>query len=165
MELIKISNGELMITSKDVADNFGKTHQHVIDAIGSMDCSDEFRDTNFRASSYTSPQNKKLKCFDITRDGFSYLGMGFRGKRAAKWKEGYLKAFNKMESYIRNDMRDTTLMDSINMVSAQLDDLAAAGSAWGQTGHEIRRRKSDATEELVILLDKAQLQLGFSNGQ
>jgi len=161
MELIQIHDGEATVTSKEIADNFGKTHQHVVEAIRDMDCSDEFRDTNFRASSYKSKQNKNLKCFDITRDGFSFLGMGFKGKKAAKWKELYINAFNRMESYIRNDMKDMSLMDSINQISGQLDDLANAGSAWGKTGQEIRRRKKEAAEELMLLMDKAQLKLGF----
>ena len=159
MNSINISKVNITVTSKEIADNFGKTHQHVVDAINSMDCSDEFRETNFRASSYLSKQNKKLKCYEVTRDGFSFLGMGFRGKRAGKWKEAYISAFNKMEVYVLNDMKDTTLMGSINKVSAQLDDLAEAGSAWGKTGMEIRRRKSEATTELVRLMDKAQMQL------
>lgn len=159
--IVNINSLTKTVTSKDVADNFSKTHQHVMDAIRSMDCSPEFRATNFRVSYYLSKQNKKLKCYEITRDGFSFLGMGFKGKRAGKWKEAYLEAFNKMESYIEKQAKDESMLDSINRLSGQLDDLAAAGSVWGQTGHEIRKKKKEATQELAVLMNKAQLQLGF----
>ncbi|EOS1856350.1 Rha family transcriptional regulator, partial [Escherichia coli] len=33
----------------------------------------------------------------ITRDGFAFLAMGFTGKRAARFKEAYINAFNQME--------------------------------------------------------------------
>ena len=33
----------------------------------------------------------------MTRDGFTFLAMGFTGARAAAWKEKYIAAFNAME--------------------------------------------------------------------
>jgi Rha family phage regulatory protein len=33
----------------------------------------------------------------MTRDGFSFLVIGFEGKRAAHWKQMYIKAFKAME--------------------------------------------------------------------
>lgn len=33
----------------------------------------------------------------LTRDGFTFLAMGFTGKVAAKFKEAYIEAFNDME--------------------------------------------------------------------
>ena len=160
-DLVKIVNGKPVVSSKDIADKFGKTHRKVMRDIKEMSCSNEFRAANFGPSSYTSPQNKVFPCMTMTKNGFAFLCMGFTGKKAANWKEQYIDAFDKMESYIKKDMRDTTLMDSINKVSAQLDDLASAGSAWGKTGHEIRLRKSEATKELIVLMDKAQMKLGF----
>ncbi len=37
----------------------------------------------------------------MNRDGFSLLVMGFTGKNALEWKLQYIKAFNQMESFIR----------------------------------------------------------------
>jgi len=159
--LVSIKNGRPTVSSKEISDTFNKPHKNVIRDIKNLKCSDEFRALNFEPSTYISPQNKRFDCFDMTKDGFVFLCMGFTGSKAAQYKEDYIKSYNKMESYIKNEMADNSLMDSINKVSGQLDDLAAAGSAWGQTGHEIRKRKKEATEELVVLMDKAQLQLGL----
>jgi len=159
--LVSRKNGRPSVTSKEIADKFGKPHKNVIRDIANLKCSDEFRALNFEPSVYTSPQNKKFECFNMTKDGFVFLCMGFTGAKAAEYKEAYIHSYNKMESYLKNEMADNSLMDSINKLSGQLDDLAAAGSAWGQTGHEIRKKKKEATEELVMLMDKAQLQLGF----
>ena len=101
-QLVKNNNGELMTTSKIVSDVFGRAHRDVIKAINQLECSDDFRARNFSQSSYTSPQNKVLKCFDITRDGFSFLCMGFTGKKAAEWKEKYISTFNQMEKVLLN---------------------------------------------------------------
>ena len=37
----------------------------------------------------------------MTRDGFVFLVMGYRGKKAAQFKEAYIKRFNEMEEFIR----------------------------------------------------------------
>jgi len=92
--LVKVNDGELMTTSKIIADVFGKSHRKVTRDINELDCSEEFRAANFGQSSYTSPQNKVLKCFNVTRDGMVFLCMGFTGKKAAQWKEKYISAFN-----------------------------------------------------------------------
>jgi len=159
--LVSIRNGKPTVSSKEIADKFNKPHKNVIRDIKNLKCSDDFRKLNFEPSTYTSPQNKKFECFDMTKNGFIFLCMGFTGHKAAEYKEAYIDSYDKMESYIKREMSDNSLMDSINKLSGQLDDLAAAGSAWGQTGHEIRRKKKEATEELVALMNKAQLQLGF----
>ena len=37
----------------------------------------------------------------MTRDGFVFLCMGYRGKKAARFKELYIKRFNEMEQFIK----------------------------------------------------------------
>ena len=41
---------------------------------------------------------KREPYFEMTRDGFTFAAMGFTGKEAARWKEAYITAFNRMES-------------------------------------------------------------------
>ena len=37
----------------------------------------------------------------MTKDGFTFLVMGYRGKKAARFKEMYIRRFNEMEQYIK----------------------------------------------------------------
>lgn len=46
------------VTSLDVAQTFGKSHQHVLRDVRSLECSDEFRLSNFGQSSYVNAQGK-----------------------------------------------------------------------------------------------------------
>lgn len=62
-----------------------------------LGCSAEFTEHNFVLSEYTDASGRKLPCYQITRDGFAFLAMGFTGKRAARFKEAYINAFNLME--------------------------------------------------------------------
>ena len=54
----------------------------------------------FFESTYEN-RGKRYPMFLMTRDGFSLLVMGFTGKNALEWKLQYIRAFNQMESFIR----------------------------------------------------------------
>ncbi len=104
-EIVILSRGQkLWTTSLDVAQKFGKMHKNVLRAIEKLECSPEFARLNFEPSKYDVEGGKDAvreeKMYLITRDGFSFLAMGFTGKKAAIWKEAYINAFNAMERRI-----------------------------------------------------------------
>ncbi|MGV0961788.1 MAG: Rha family transcriptional regulator [Limnohabitans sp.] len=99
--------GRPVTTSLNVADVFGKQHKDVLKAIGrvknDVSVSDaEFGRRNFAPSSYLNEQGKEQPMFQVTRDGFTLLAMGFTGKEAMKFKLAYIDAFNRMESELLN---------------------------------------------------------------
>ena len=100
-DLVFLQKDEAVTTSLIVAEKFHKNHAHVLRDIEALDCSEEFRESNFGRSSYKSEQNKDLPMYLITKDGFMFLVMGYRGKKAADIKELYINAFNSMESLLR----------------------------------------------------------------
>lgn len=91
-------------TSLDVAETFGKSHDHVLRDIRELGCSNEFRLSNFGESSYTNTQNKKQPMYFMTRDGFTLLVMGYTGELAMKFKEAYIKQFNAMEAALQGKL-------------------------------------------------------------
>jgi len=147
MNDIVFKNGnEVKTTSKIIADVFGKTHRDVTKAIRVMECSDEFRASNFGQSSYLSKQNKRLKCYDITKDGFFFLAMGFTGKAAAKWKESFINAFNEL------DKQSHGYVDLLLEAQKALDTYKKEGSVFGKLGVELKKRKP----LVLAALDKAE---------
>lgn len=97
---VTIIDGQPCTTSLDVAEKFGKSHKHVLDAIRDLisELPDDFTGPNFRLSEYTDPTGRKLPMYNLTRDAFSLLAMGFTGKAALAWKVRYIEAFNTMEA-------------------------------------------------------------------
>ncbi|HAJ7243381.1 TPA: peptidase [Escherichia coli] len=91
---------KVVTSSLAVASYFGKQHKNVIQKIASLECSAEFTELNFQLSEYIDASGRKLPCYQITRDGFAFLAMGFTGKRAAQFKEAYINAFNQMEKQL-----------------------------------------------------------------
>lgn len=84
-----------------VARMFEKEHKHVLRDIENLDCSEEFHRSNFGPISYGDSYGRNQKAIAMTRDGFTFLVMGYRGKKAAQFKEAYIKRFNEMEKHIR----------------------------------------------------------------
>ena len=96
--LVRISGNRLVTTSLEISNHFGKKHKNVLQAIENLECSDEFVKLNFQPISYRDGMNREKPAYEITRDGFVFLCMGFTGSAAAQWKEKYIAAFNALEA-------------------------------------------------------------------
>ncbi len=93
--------GEPVVSSRKVAEIFGKNHDDVLKSIRNLDCSDEFSLRNFAERNYKN-RGRLYPEFLMTKDGFTFLVMGYRGKKAAKFKEDYIAAFNQMKDFIQS---------------------------------------------------------------
>lgn len=97
-----IHNGKAVTTSRYVAEYFEKRHERVLDKIRSLDCSIEFNEHNFVLVEYTDTKGEKRPMYEMTKDGFVFLVMGFTGKKAAAFKEAYIAEFNRMEAELNH---------------------------------------------------------------
>jgi len=89
-----------------VAQAFEKRHDHVLRDIAKITApksglSEEFIKTNFMADFYRDTTGRKLPCYQMTRDGFTMLVMGYTGQKAMRFKELYIRRFNEMEGFIK----------------------------------------------------------------
>ncbi|EKS7395995.1 Rha family transcriptional regulator [Campylobacter coli] len=98
---LEVANDQVTTTSLDIAAVFNKRHDNIIAKIETFP-KDSFTDLNFKASKYIDSTGRILPCYNLTRDGFSLLVMGFTGEKAYKWKVEFIKAFNEMEKRLRN---------------------------------------------------------------
>lgn len=103
-DLVFVSQTNALVTdSFSVAKYFGKRHEQVLRKLKDLGCSFEFTKHNFvLCHKNNESQNGKLQPFyQMTKDGFMFLVMGFTGKRAAEIKERYINAFNEMAEKLR----------------------------------------------------------------
>lgn len=94
------------VDSLFVADFFEKQHKHVLRDIAKITqptsgLSEEFIKSNFKEDKYKDVTGRKLPCYQMTRDGFTMLVMGYTGTKAMRFKELYIKRFNEMEEFIK----------------------------------------------------------------
>jgi Rha family phage regulatory protein len=92
--LVRIVNNQPTTTSLVIAKKFKKLHKNVIQGVDNLEYSTEFRRLNFQPTYYLDEQGKVQPCYEMSRDGFMFLVMGFTGKKAAQWKEEFIGAFN-----------------------------------------------------------------------
>ena len=112
-ELVKISNGVPVVSSRDVSERFGKRHTEVLRAIDNqIEVNAILRSPNyFTENLYLDKSNRQSKEYLMTRDGFSFIVMSFTGKEADTWKIKYIDAFNKMEIQLRTQYQDSYMIE------------------------------------------------------
>lgn len=102
--VVVVKDGEVFTNSRDVAAFFDKEHRGVLRDIDNLLKSEpDLGLHNFVQGSYTlsGTGSQQHRCFDMNRDGFTLLAMGFTGGKALKWKLRYIEAFNTMEAELR----------------------------------------------------------------
>ncbi|EAI9716337.1 phage antirepressor Ant [Campylobacter coli] len=98
---LNIKENKVFINSLDLAKVFNKNHRHILQTTKNQPQND-FTESNFILSTYKDKKGELRPCYNLTRDGFSLLVMGFTGEKAYKWKIEFIKAFNEMEKRLRN---------------------------------------------------------------
>lgn len=159
MPVVRISDDGVTTNSRDVAEVFGKNHRDVVRSVDDLlRMGGPLR--NFAQGSYTLPStgSQKHRCYDMDRDGFMLLAMGFTGAKALQWKLRYIEAFNDMESELRRlqaidcaygDRRDYPSTDGqllwgqpISKVNAAANMLSAVMRTFGpEAARELYRRE------------------------
>lgn len=148
---VAVYDGQPCTTSLKIAEVFGKRHDHVLRAIqemvapnfGGSEITADFVQLNFKRYTYTAANGKSNPAYQITRDGFTLLAMGFTGKAAMRFKIAYIEAFNAMERELRGmsaavsapipaapkrksrRMKIADAVDMLNRVSFRIQRLAA----------------------------------------
>ncbi|MNY93358.1 Phage regulatory protein Rha [compost metagenome] len=101
-QAVFIQDQQIKTDSLKVADAFGKRHTHVLRAIESLDCSKDFTQPNFGLSNYIDSTGRLLPKYEMTKDGWMFLVMGFTGEKAAEIKIAFINAFNAMATLLQN---------------------------------------------------------------
>lgn len=128
-DAIKLNNNRLCTDSKKVAEAFGKQHQHVTQKIESLDCSERFLTSNFSLVTHEHKGNS-YKLYEITKDGFMFLVMGFTGAKAGAIKEAFIDAFNAMaEQLARPAQVPITDLAPIDVQACMLSELQSTKRA------------------------------------
>jgi Rha family phage regulatory protein len=98
--VLKDKQGSVFTTSLLIADKFGKQHKNVIAKIESLSDSTIGR-LKIKPTTYVDEQGKINKMYQLDRDAFAFIAMGFTGKKADEWKLAFLAAFNQMEEHLQ----------------------------------------------------------------
>lgn len=104
---LQTENGQVVARSRVVAEKFGKEHNKVVRAIENKIESltrQNCQVKNLFIESMFTHNGNEYKEYLLTRDGFTFIVMGFTGAEADMWKLKYIEAFNKMEQALREQV-------------------------------------------------------------
>jgi Rha family phage regulatory protein len=103
--VVTMKGGKLIADSRDVAATFGKRHDHVLRDIDNLlESGSPILGNQYfqQVTEFSEAANRNVRRFEMDRDGFSLLAMGFTGTKALRWKLKYIQAFNSMEDELRS---------------------------------------------------------------
>ena len=102
--LVIMKDQQAVTTSLNLAESFEKEHKNVIQAIEAKIQSAEnsaHYEKMFALGSYRDSRGREQKMYYMNRDGWTFIAVGFTGKKADAFKLKYIEAFNQMENHIR----------------------------------------------------------------
>lgn len=160
LDFIEADGDTLTTTSQKVAAVFGKRHGDLLkriralaavlpaDRLGYFAETVDMRENPSGGALISSP------AYQITRDGFTLLAMGFTGKKALSFKLSYIDAFNAMAAYIKNQREG--LQYRCMEKELECKDSARRGSFHGKGLNQRKQEKPVLEAELSALLTLAQ---------
>ena len=168
--ILSTQNGEPVASSRQIAESFGKDHNHVMRDIKALEegVSKNGQTPMFYKTEYTHEQNgQTYPMYLMNRDGFTLLAMGFTGKAALEWKLKYIAAFNAMEKQLaqRPQLSRAELMaqaliaahDELEHKDRQIAELTPKGIFADAVNAS---KKSILVGELAKLLCQNRVQIG-----
>lgn len=159
MDLVQINNGQAVTSSLQVSEYFGKKHQHVMEKVRALlaEIPSDWGVSNFRQSSYFNLQGKEQPCYEMTKDGFTLLAMGFTGKKAMEFKIDYINAFNEMADFILSD--GINLQQQFLIADKEFKTATEIASNAGYTlnyiGKKVKPEKKQKRDSLFARLQMA----------
>jgi len=110
--IVNAIDGGAFADSRDVAAFFGKEVKHVHEAIRNLVAKEPSLGlANFRPFKIKDLTGESVSHYEMDRDGFSLLAMGFTGSKALKWKMAYIQAFNAMQAEIERQAKSGMTID------------------------------------------------------
>ena len=121
-------NGQLVVSSRKIAENFEKQHFNLVRDIENIFKNEPLKIEGLKYFIPTTFIHKgnEYKEYLLTRDGFSLLVMGFTGAKALGWKIKYIDAFNDMEQSLKSVQPKLSVeLQAIIMIDQRTTDTVA----------------------------------------
>lgn len=145
--LVIMKDQQAVTTSLNLAESFEKQHKHVLEAIETKIQSAEnsaHYEKMFALGSYRDSRGREQKMYYMNRDGWTFIAVGFTGKKADAFKLKYIAAFNQMEDHIKQQPQIPDTPRGLALLAL------AANEEANQRIDEIDERLIDIEENKLI---------------
>lgn len=129
--IVTLKDNQAFANSRDVAEFFGKEHKHVLRDIENIgpDLGQSHHESMFRQFHRPDSYGRYQKTYDMTKDGFTLLVMGYTGKKAMQFKLRYIEEFNRMEAKLKEQANapaftlPTTFAEALRLAADQAEEI------------------------------------------
>jgi Rha family phage regulatory protein len=118
---LRADGDAIVVNSRDLVEPFDKQHIHILRNIKQLKTNPNLDTSWFRLVMFSDSYGREQPSFDMTRDGFSLLVMGWTGERAMEFKVRYIQAFNAMEAELRRRGGSNSLATLDNLFDRKLE--------------------------------------------
>lgn len=159
---LTIVDGRPVVSSRTVAEYFGKRHDHVLrDIEDLLKKAPELRGPNFGDTfeiRHIGNTERKTPVYYMDRKGFCLLAMGFTGPKALEFKCAFYDEFTRMEDELsKNFVSRLPCMKDYLKAYAIYEQGKAIASQAGKTLSQWGRIKQPTEAQLRIMEDQIQL--------
>lgn len=158
--MVTLQGNQVITTSLKVAEYFGKRHKDVLKKIRNTinDCDNqEYTQRNFAPFDFIDKNGEIQPAFNLTRNGFMLLVMGFTGKAALQIKIKYMQAFDWMAEQLHK--MQVSYMQQYNALMFDYIKEKEKASKAGKELSNWKRIKQDIENKVNSLMNQSQLQL------
>ncbi|EJP3909202.1 Rha family transcriptional regulator [Salmonella enterica] len=121
--LIKIANGQPVVSSKVVADEFGREHKNLMQNLRSLIDSGHLGELDFKPSSYIDKQNKTQPAYELTERGF-LIAMPFIG--GDKARDGQVRLVDSFIEYREKAKKEAAIQAERDLARVEYRPMANA---------------------------------------
>lgn len=159
--LVGVREGQAVTTSLQLAEVFGKRHADVIRAIEAkiqptQNCV-RYSDM-FAEGTYIDAKGETRKMYYLTKDGFTFIAMGFTGELADSAKLAYIDQFNRMAKTLRDGYLIPN--NDPNLTRLPNGDVQLTGYF---EGHPVRSLLTYADKRKFVVSKDTNIALGYLN--
>ncbi|QVV90857.1 Rha family transcriptional regulator [Weissella tructae] len=157
-EIVQIENNEVMTTSRQIAEVFGKEHKNVvrdirakIEKINELEDGSNLSSPTFIETSYINSQNKEHTMYKLNKDAVVLVVMNYQTKEALKFQLKYIDQFNLMEEQMKQQAQlffdPQTLEQQIKLEELAISRMRAETAKSGEARRWIKM--SDDKERIT----------------
>lgn len=166
---LTIVDGRPVVSSRTVAEYFGKRHDHVLrDIEDLLKKAPKLRGPNFGDTfeiRHIGNTERKTPVYYMDRKGFCLLAMGFTGPKALEFKCAFYDEFTRMKDELsKNFVSRLPCMKDYLKAYAIYEQGKAIASQAGKTLSQWGRVKQPTEAQLRIMEDQIQLSIKFDCG-
>lgn len=158
-QFVQVKGNKIITDTLTIARVFGKRHTEVLRAIRQLDLPNDFNERNFALVDYLDKKGEHRPMYEVTKNGFMFLVMGFNGKKADSLKVAFIEAFD----YLITQAGKTSyqLLEEYQQLCLNTKMEEQLASYCGKGLNRWKGKKPKLYEKMKRLEDKIQINLNL----